>query len=234
MVAHSRKPDVFACGFCHRADRPGGPENASLGGLSATSIVQQMADFRSGARTTSVPQRAPPTLMIALAEPRPTRRFAKLPPTSRRCGRKPPSGSRKPIWCWPAGSWRTQERASKSRSANESSRSPEDLQQFENRDACLRFIAYEPAGGTENGETLTTADAGKTVPCGICHGADLKGLGPIPGIAARSPSSVVRQLSDFQHGVRPGLRSALTKAVVAKLTVDDMVALAAYAGSLTP
>jgi mono/diheme cytochrome c family protein len=28
IVAHGRKPDVFACGFCHRANGQGGPENA--------------------------------------------------------------------------------------------------------------------------------------------------------------------------------------------------------------
>ena len=65
IVAHGRKPDVMACGVCHRADGPGGPENA---GLAAEYIVQQMADFKSGARTTSVPQRNPPQLMIKTAK----------------------------------------------------------------------------------------------------------------------------------------------------------------------
>src|SRR5438105_15309864 len=55
VVAHGRKPDLFACGFCHRADGPGGPENANLMGLSAKDIEQQMADFKSGARLTAVP-----------------------------------------------------------------------------------------------------------------------------------------------------------------------------------
>ena len=68
VVARGRKPDVLACGFCHRADGPGGPENASLAGLSADYIVQQMADFKSGARKTSVPERAPPALMIQVAK----------------------------------------------------------------------------------------------------------------------------------------------------------------------
>jgi cytochrome c553 len=68
IVAHGRKPDVMACGVCHRADGPGGPENASLAGLPAQYIVQQMADFKSGARTTSVPQRIPPQLMIKTAK----------------------------------------------------------------------------------------------------------------------------------------------------------------------
>src|SRR5262245_47975426 len=38
VVAEGRKPNVFACGFCHRADGPGGPENASLAGLPAAYI----------------------------------------------------------------------------------------------------------------------------------------------------------------------------------------------------
>ncbi|WP_430649066.1 c-type cytochrome, partial [Bradyrhizobium niftali] len=38
IVAHGRKPDVFACGFCHRANGQGGPENADLAGLPASYI----------------------------------------------------------------------------------------------------------------------------------------------------------------------------------------------------
>src|SRR5499425_364491 len=68
IVAQGRQPNTFACGFCHRADGPGGPENSSLAGLPAAYIVQQLADFRSGARQTSVPHRLPPTLMISLAK----------------------------------------------------------------------------------------------------------------------------------------------------------------------
>ena len=33
IVAHGRRPDVRACGSCHRAEGTGGPENASLAGL---------------------------------------------------------------------------------------------------------------------------------------------------------------------------------------------------------
>ncbi len=43
VVARGREPEVFACGFCHRADGPGGPENANIAGLPAACIVQQMA-----------------------------------------------------------------------------------------------------------------------------------------------------------------------------------------------
>ena len=82
---------------------------------------------------------------------------------------------------------------------------PDDLDRFELYDSRATFTAYVPVGSMEKGETLvTTGGAGKTVPCGICHGPDLKGLGPIPSIAGRSPSYIVRQLYDFQHGERAG------------------------------
>ena len=56
IVVRGGTPEVLACGSCHRADGSGGPENAKIAGLPAVYIVQQMADFKSGARTTSVPE----------------------------------------------------------------------------------------------------------------------------------------------------------------------------------
>jgi len=47
IVAHGRKPDVMACGVCHRADGPAGPENVGIAGLPAQYILQQMADFKA-------------------------------------------------------------------------------------------------------------------------------------------------------------------------------------------
>ena len=74
----------------------------------------------------------------------------------------------------------------------------------------------------------------RTVACGTCHGADLKGLGPVPPLAGRSPSYTVRQMFDMQQGVRKGPWSALMKAAVEKLTIDDMIAIAAYTASREP
>ena len=59
VVARGRKPAVLACGCCHRADGSGGPENARLARLPAAYIAQQMADFKSEARKTSVQGRNP-------------------------------------------------------------------------------------------------------------------------------------------------------------------------------
>ena len=239
IVAHGRKPDVMACGVCHRADGPGGPENTGIAGLSAQYIVQQMADFKSGARTTSVPQRIPPQLMIKTArgitdaeieqaaayfsglKPRAVIKVVETAtvPKTRVAGwflAALPGGEMEPI-------------------AGRIIEVPEDLERFEMRDARSHFIAYVPPGSVEQGRQLaTTGGNGKSAPCTICHGPELSGVGPIPGLAGRSPSYLVRQLYDFQHGTRAGPWSPLMATNVSKLTLDDMVALAAYAASLQP
>ena len=46
----------------------GGPENASLAGLPAAYIAQQMADYKSGARKFAGPQRSPVLLMTEIAK----------------------------------------------------------------------------------------------------------------------------------------------------------------------
>jgi cytochrome c553 len=45
---------------------------------------------------------------------------------------------------------------------------------------------------------------------------------------------MVRQLFDMQSGVRNGVWSELMKRVVAPLSADDMLNLAAFAASRTP
>jgi cytochrome c553 len=56
----------------------------------------------------------------------------------------------------------------------------------------------------------------------------------VPAIANRSPMYLYRQLNDMQNGDRSGSSAALMKAVVEKLTPEDMIALSAYAASLDP
>ena len=69
---------------------------------------------------------------------------------------------------------------------------------------------------------------GKTVACTVCHGPDLQGAGIVPPIVDRQASYTARQLYDFQAGTR---QSQIMKPLVAKLTEDDMIAIAAYLAS---
>jgi cytochrome c553 len=239
IVAGGRKPDVFACGFCHRADGPGGPENSGLAGLPAAYIVRQVADFKSGARRSSVPQRIPVVLMTSRSKAATEAEVASA--AAYFSGLKP----RKTVtiietnmvpktyvagWFLAAVNDRDKEQI-----GHRIIEVPKDLERFESRDARAEFIAYVPIGSVAKGEGLvTTGGNGKTTQCGICHGPDLRGLGPIPSVAGRSPSYIVRQLYDIQHGKRTGPWSPLMVGVVAKLNEDDLVSIAAYTASLTP
>ena len=113
--------------------------------------------------------------------------------------------------------------------------SPEDFERTELRDPHSGFVAYVPPGSIKKGEVLVkTGGNGRTTECAVCHGATLEGLGPVPGIAGRSPSYIVRQLYDMQVGTRKGSWTSLMKPVVDKLTAEDLVAIAAYTSSLKP
>ena len=103
------------------------------------------------------------------------------------------------------------------------------------------YVDVRPANNAEfiltfikKGEALGTKASSKTTQCGLCHGADLKGLGPVPGIAGRSPSYLVRQMYDMQQGTRNGTWTQLMKPVVANLSEEDLIDIAAYTASRMP
>src|SRR3974390_1303158 len=64
VVEHGRKPGVRGCGYCHLPNGQRPPENASIAGLPADYIVQQVRDIKSGARLSSEPRMGPPANMI--------------------------------------------------------------------------------------------------------------------------------------------------------------------------
>jgi cytochrome c553 len=237
-VAQGRKPDVFACGFCHRADGPGGPENSALAGLPAAYIVQQMNDYKSGARRTAVPKRNV-DLMIGLAKAATNEEIASA--AAYFSALKPRQHTRvvetdtAPKTFIMANHYAALPSGEKEAIGQRIVEVPDVLEQFVNRDTYARFVAYVPVGSVARGEALVkTGGAGKTLACVTCHGADLKGVGLIPSIAGRSTNYVVRQLYDIQHGFRAGAFSVLMKDVVVKLQEEDMIAIAAYLATQAP
>ena len=237
IVARGRKPDVYACGFCHRADGPGGPENANLMGLPAKYIAQQMADYKSGARRTAVPGRNI-DLMIALAKAATDAEvqaaaayFSAIKPRAVIRVVETDSVPRTYITGWHFVLLGNGEQEALGSRIIEV---PEVYERFESRDTHARFIAYVPPGSVKKDEALAATGGGKTVACASCHGLGLVGTADVPALAARSPTYLVRQLYEFKHGIRAGAQSALMKPTVENLAVDDMIALAAYAASLPP
>jgi cytochrome c553 len=239
IVAHGRKPDVFACAYCHLPNGQGRPENSSLAGLPAGYIVEQLEDFKSGARKSSEPRHLPIAMMIASETKATGQEIQSAANYFSGLTRKPwvrvvETGTvpKTRVAGWmlapstPAATERIGERIIEV---------PENLERTEARDDASGFIAYVPEGSLARGRALVnTGSNGKAIPCAKCHGPGLRGSGNMPPIAGRSPSYLVRQLFDIQSGARAGTLSREMRAPIRNLTLDDMIAISAYVASLRP
>ncbi|MDP1570217.1 MAG: c-type cytochrome [Vicinamibacterales bacterium] len=239
IVARGRQDaGVRACALCHYPNGKGRAENAPVSGLPVAYFIQQMHDYRDGRRRSADPKKNNTNLMIAIAKAMTddeiraaAEYFGSMPwtpwirvvesatvPKTRIAGGLfvgLPGGGTEPL-------------------GQRIIEMPEDNAREALRDPRSGFVAYVPVGSLAKGEALVTTGGGRTVACGVCHGADLKGLGPVPGIAGRSPSYSARQMFDMQTGARHGLWADLMTPVVAGLTEEDLINIAAYTASLTP
>ena len=237
IVAHGRKPEVRACALCHYPNGKGRPENAGIAGLPAIYFLQTMADFKNGARRSTDLRKANTNAMISFAKA--------MTPEELKAAAQYFSSMKWTPWIRvvetstvpktriSVGMFLTLDTPEKEPIGQRIIETPANTEATETlRDDRSGFIAYVPPGSIKKGAVLVTTGAGgKTTRCAACHGADLQGLGPVPGIAGRSPSYLVRQLYDMQQGSRNGIWTDLMKPVVAKLSTEDMVDIAAYLSS---
>ena len=237
IVMHGRAPEIQACSLCHYPNGKGRPENAGVAGLSYAYIVQTMSDFKNGSRKSADSRKGNTGRMAG---------FAKAMTDSEIMAAAAYFSSMKwtpwirvvetntvPKTRIAAGMFVRLEGNDTEPIGPRIIEVPENGENTEQlRDPHSGFIAYVPTGSIKRGEALVTnGGAGKTVKCATCHGADLQGLGPVPGIAGRSPSYLVRQMYDMQAGTRTGMWTELMKPVVAKLSATDMIDIAAYTAS---
>ena len=239
IVAHGRRPDVRACSLCHYPNGKGRAENAPISGYPVSYFIQQMNDFKNGNRKSADPKKANTNAMIAMAKAMTDEEVkaaaeyfgsmawtpwikvveTEMVPKTRIAG----------------GLFLALPGDEKEAIGKRIIEVPENTEASEMyRNPRSGFIAYAPPGSIKKGEALVTSGGGRTMACGACHGADLKGLGPVPGIAGRSPSYLVRQMYDMQAGARKGLWTPLMTKVVSQLSEDDMLEIAAYTASLRP
>jgi cytochrome c553 len=239
VVAHGHRPDVRACGLCHYPNGKGRPENAGVAGLPIDYFIKTMADFRDGDRKSAESRKANTNVMIAIAK---GMTEDEIKAAAEYFGSmkwspwmKVVESDTVPKTRLAGGMFLTLEGGEKEPLGQRIIETPLNAEGTEVlRDAHSGFTVYAPVGSLKKGHALVTTGAGKTTACGQCHGTGLKGLGPVPGLAGRSPSYLVRQLYDMQHGARKGTWTELMKPVVAKLSDDDMIAIAAYTASLEP
>ena len=236
IVAKGKRPDARACGLCHMPNGKGRQENAGVSGLPVSYFLNQLEDFRNDLRKSAEPKKANTLAMAQIAKamsPAEMKEAAeyfnkiKWTPWIRvvETNTVPKMRSAGGIWIPLEGAEAGKEPIGVR--VIETPEKPENTEIL--RDPRSGFIAYVPVGSVKKGEALVkTGGNGKTIECSACHGADLLGLGPVPGIAGRSPSYLARQLYDMQAGARNGEWTQLMKPVVAKLTSEDLVNIVAY------
>jgi cytochrome c553 len=239
VVAHGRKPNLFACAYCHLPNGMGRPENATLAGLPEGYIIAQLAAFRDSTRRNPSRGWVPGNSMHAVAmnatdaevasaaryfsglrfTPRARVIEAALIPRMRHAGF---------VYARVPGAL-TESLGSRIVEG------PPDFERHELRDDGMTYIAYVPPGSIARGRSIaTTGINGLATACVTCHGPRLGGTGLVPPIAGRYPTYIVRQLVALKSGARSTPASKPMQAVVARLSVDEMIAVAAYAASLRP
>jgi cytochrome c553 len=232
---------IVACSLCHYPNGKGRPENSAVSGLPESYFIQTMLDFKNDLRKTADSRKANTARMAG---------FAKAMTDEEIKAAAKYFGAMKwtpwirvvetdtvPKTRIAGGMYLALEGAAAGKEpiGQRIIEVPEKTEETEVlRNPHSGFIAYVPNGSIKRGQALVTNGGNRTTQCAVCHGADLEGMGPVPGIAGRSPSYMVRQLYDMQQGFRKGEWTSLMKPVVEKLTAQDMIDIAAYTASRTP
>jgi cytochrome c553 len=238
VVARGRRPGVLACGYCHLPNGAGRPENATIAGLPEAYLVRQLLDMRSAARRSAWPGAyVPSDLMRMVADSVSDAELAEAVAYFARLTPMPHSRVietdivPRPVAI--TGIYRpgTGEDSLGMRLIT----MPADVKRHEFRDPETEYITYVPPGSLARGRVLATEGAsGVASACTTCHGPDLRGMGLIPPIAGRYPAYLLRQLLAFKTGTRSTLAGAPMRQVAGELSLEEMIAAAAYAGSLAP
>ncbi|MEO8018196.1 MAG: c-type cytochrome [Pseudomonadota bacterium] len=242
IVAKGRKPAAMACAYCHTPTGQGRPENSALAGLPEGYIKEQLLDMRSGKRKPTGPEVYKPSwAMHALAKnltdaeiDESAKYFAQQKLKRRHYiieSLRIPRAER--------AAWIYEEVGGTEDLEGRLLEVTSELVRHERRDDRLQYTVYVPPGSQARGKRLATKGEGeekgaKTQVCATCHLANLKGTDKIPPIAGRSPTYLLRQMLAFRNGTRVNEVSPQMTPVLEKLTLADMVDLAAYVGSLYP
>lgn len=245
IVSHRRSPGpnpwIGACGWCHLPNGKGRPENAALAGLPAGYILEQLDDFKNGARKTGDPGKRNTATMAGNAAGLTDQEaidaakyFSSIKFTP---WIKVVETDTVPKYRNVGGFFYAKVEGDETVPLGDKIvEMPVDLELAETlRDPHTSWIAYVPTGSIKKGEDLVLrGGSGETVACAACHGEGLKGNGNFPPLAGRSPSYLARQLYEIQHFDRNGPGTQLMRPVVEKLTQEDILDITAYLASLQP
>lgn len=241
VVLHARDEMKYACGLCHLPDGQGRSENATIAGLPEEYIRRQVAEIRSGARAPAAEFGAAALMKTVVAAAtdeevaaaakyfagiRPRRQYTVVEAIS-----VPRTYQAGGLYARRAGDG-TEPLGHRMMEISD------DIEHHELRDPNETFTVYVQPGTLAKGRALaTTVRPDSPTRCATCHGSDLRGGagGTVgPPIAGKSPLYLLRQLVGFRTKTRNGAMSAPMQFVTQRLSLEQMIAAAAYAGSRAP
>ena len=225
---------VFACGSCHLMSGLGHPESSDLTGFTAAYLMQQMQDFKSGARKDAANRMG--AIAQGLSDEETRQVVDWFVSLKKRLWNRTVETNTVPKTYVGQGRMRfvLKDGGGTEPIGNRIITLPEDQLRAASHDPNSGFVSNVPVGSVAKGKALVEGGGGKTVACAICHGDNLQGLANIPRLAGLHPVYLFRQLYIFKNGDRNGPEAPLMKKAVAQLTEEDMVNISAYLGSLAP
>ena len=224
------------CAECHLISGTGVPGTASLDSLPKAYILEQIAAFRAGERGMGGPATAhdmvdeahaltPSDLQQAASYFSATKfvsrvhvvETATVPKTHWKYFVLSPdkSGAHEPI-------------------GDRIVETPVDFRDYSLTDGRVGYVAYVAPGSIERGAVIAKKGLGPAPGCESCHGLKLHGTADVPSLAGRSPTYIARELILFRLGKRTNPQAAPMVQVASKLTLNDMIDVAAYAASRKP
>ncbi len=238
IVANGRQEaGIRACALCHFPNGQGKMENGGVAGLPAPYILQQLSAFKNGSRRSADPRKANTNEMAQIARLL-TDDEAKAAANYFAAMRWRPwvkvieSETAPPVRSTTNGLFLPIAGADPVSLGDRIIEVPENPERTDVlRDPRSGFVAYVPIGSIAKGEALAASVSDKNKQCALCHGADLKGMGNVPGIAGHNASYLMRQLWDMKQNAR---KSPVMGPIVLKLELEDMINLTAYVASRVP
>lgn len=240
IVADGRKP-ARPCAECHTVNAAGVPATATLDGLPKAYILAQVAAFRAGERGMGGPTTAHDMVEEARS----------LTPVDLKQAAGYFSGTKfvphvrvVETATVPKTHWKFFVRVPDKNGASEPLgeriiERPVDFDDYSLADGRVGYVAWVPPGSIATGTAIAAKGVGTASACESCHGAKLEGanmpgMGIVPPLAGRSPTYIARELILFRVGRRTNPAAASMRTKASRLTVKDIVAVAAYAASRTP
>lgn len=235
IVRAGRKP-ALACAECHMVGGSGVPVTAALDGLPKAYIIDQIAAFHAGERGIGGPAIAHGMVDEARALTAvDLRQAADYFSATKFVSRvHVVETATVPKTHWKYFVLVPDKDRAREPIGERIIETPLNFNDYFLADGRARYIAYVPPGSIQRGAAIASKGVGAAPACESCHGAKLEGIGIIPPLAGRSPTYIARELILFREGKRTNPQAAPMVQEVAKLTLKDMVDVAAYAASRKP